>query len=109
MGIAFPTPDEGILARREAITAGLARLVPPGGLVTAEDERRAFETDAFTAYRRMPLAVVLPSTTEEVASELRITPRFLQPMLMELYEEGKVVYQQKTQPRRKYVLLWRVP
>jgi len=71
MGIAFPTPDEGILERREAITAGLARLVPPGGLVTAEDERRAFETDAFTAYRRMPLAVVLPSTTEEVAAIMR--------------------------------------
>ena len=29
--------------------------------------RRAFETDALTAYRRLPLAVVLPRTTEEVA------------------------------------------
>ncbi|MFW1443019.1 FAD-binding oxidoreductase, partial [Vibrio parahaemolyticus] len=33
--------------------------------------RRAFETDALTAYRRMPLAVALPSTTEEVSRLLR--------------------------------------
>ena len=36
-----------------------------------EAGRRAFETDALTAYRRPPLAVVLPRTTEEVAAALR--------------------------------------
>ncbi len=70
-GIAFPTPDAGVLARREEIFAGLARLVPANALITAEDERRAFETDALTAYRRMPLAVVLPSSTEEVSAVLK--------------------------------------
>jgi len=69
--IAFPTPDPGILARRDAILAGLAPLVPAGSLIIQEDERRAFETDALTAYRRLPLAVVLPTTTEEVARVLR--------------------------------------
>ncbi|MCA0405731.1 MAG: FAD-binding protein [Proteobacteria bacterium] len=68
--IAFPTPDSEILARRDALIAGLAALVPADALITSEDERRAFETDAFTAYRRMPLAVVLPRTTEEVAKVL---------------------------------------
>ena len=29
MGIAFPLPDEAILARRDAIIEGLAALVPP--------------------------------------------------------------------------------
>ncbi len=67
-GIAFPSLDEGVLARRDEIVAGLARLVAPDALVTTEDERRAFETDGLTAYRRLPLAVVLPSTTEEVSS-----------------------------------------
>jgi len=47
------------------------------------------------------------STTEEIASEMLMSKAFIQPLLMELYEEGKVIYQQKTQPRRKYVLLWR--
>ncbi|MCP8939155.1 FAD-binding protein [Alsobacter sp. SYSU M60028] len=70
-GIAFPAPDADILARRDAIVAGLAELLPPEALIVSEDERRAFETDALTAYRRMPLAVALPSTTEEVAAVMR--------------------------------------
>ena len=74
-GIAFPTPDPAILARRDAIVAGLARLVPADALVSSEDERRAFETDGFTAYRRLPLAVVLPSTTQEVAAVLAFCHR----------------------------------
>ncbi|WP_293856733.1 FAD-linked oxidase C-terminal domain-containing protein [uncultured Alsobacter sp.] len=69
-GIAFPAPDAGIIARRAAILADLGRLVPAESLVTTEDECRAFETDALTAYRRMPLGVVLPTTTEEVAAVL---------------------------------------
>ena len=58
--IAFPVPSADILARRDLLLAGLAALLPAECLVTSEDERRAFETDAFTAYRRMPLAVALP-------------------------------------------------
>ncbi len=69
--IAFPAPDAGILARRDAIISGLAKLVAADALITSEDERRPYETDALTAYRRMPLAVVLPSTTREVAAVLR--------------------------------------
>jgi glycolate oxidase len=69
-GIAFPAPDAEIMGRRDAIIAGLAKLVAPEALITTEDERRAFETDALTAYRRMPLAVVLPASTEEVAAIL---------------------------------------
>jgi len=71
MGIAFPLPDEAILARRDTIIEGLAALVPPSSLIVSEDERRAFETDALTAYRKMPLAVVLPTTTEEVSAVMR--------------------------------------
>ncbi|MCW5714163.1 MAG: FAD-binding protein [Bauldia sp.] len=69
--IPFPAPDQSILARRAEIVAGLSRLVPPAALITAENERRAYETDALTAYRQMPLAVVLPRTTEEVSAVLR--------------------------------------
>ena len=69
--IAFPVPDAGIIARRGAIVAGLAALVPPASLIESEDERRAFETDALTAYRRVPLAVVLPTSTEEVRAVLK--------------------------------------
>ena len=39
-------------------------------MISAEDERRAYETDALTAYRGLPLAVVLPGSTEEVSAVL---------------------------------------
>jgi glycolate oxidase len=71
MSIAFPIPDERVLARRDAIIAGLRPLVASEALIISEDERRAFETDALTAYRKMPLAVVLPSTTPEVSAVLK--------------------------------------
>lgn len=75
MSIAFPEPDAAILARRDEIVAGLAELVAPEALVTSTDERRAFETDGLTAYRRMPLAVVLPSSTAEVSAVLAYLDR----------------------------------
>jgi glycolate oxidase len=68
--ILFPPPNAAILARRAAIVRGLAALVPHECLITSDNEMKAFETDAFTAYRRMPLAVVLPRSTEEVSAVL---------------------------------------
>lgn len=71
MTIAFPLPDAAILARRESIVAALRALLPSECVIEREEERRAFETDAFTAYRKMPLAVVLPRSTQEVAAVMR--------------------------------------
>ena len=56
-----------ILARRDLLIEGLAALLPADCLVTSEDERRAFETDAFTAYRRMPLAVAMRAAARRAA------------------------------------------
>ena len=72
MSIPFPKLDEGVLARRDAIIEALRPLVAAEALIVSEDERRAFETDALTAYRKIPLAVVLPSTTEEVSAVLKV-------------------------------------
>ena len=68
--IAFPKPDTNVMARRSVILHGLAALLPSNCIMTSEDERRPYETDAFTAYRNMPLAVVLPRTTQEVSAVL---------------------------------------
>jgi glycolate oxidase len=81
--IAFPAPNRDILARRDAIISGLRRLLPAEAVIDKLDERRVFETDALTAYRRVPLAVVLPRSTEEVSAVMRylhaegvpVTPR----------------------------------
>jgi len=69
--IAFPPVDISIVARRREILSGLAPLLSTGALISDTIEMRAFETDALTAYRRLPLAVVLPGTTQEVAAVMR--------------------------------------
>ena len=69
--IAFPKPDPKILARRDEIVAGLAAILPPDGVIADLAGRRAFETDALTAYRRVPLAVALPRSVEEVAATMK--------------------------------------
>jgi glycolate oxidase len=69
--IAFPRLDNHILARRDSILEGLAAILAPECLISDESGRRAFETDALTAYRRMPLAVALPRSTEQAARVMR--------------------------------------
>ncbi len=69
--IFFPPPDARILADRDAIVSGLLAIVGAKGLISSETERKAYETDALTAYRAVPLAVVLPASTGEVAAVLR--------------------------------------
>ena len=66
-----PQPDRAILSRRDAIVADLRRLLGAGSVIADEDGRRAYETDALTAYRALPLAVLLPGSTEEVSRALR--------------------------------------
>ena len=63
-----------IVARREAIVEDLRRLVGAEAVIADEDGRRAYETDALTAYRRLPLAVVLPASTEEVSRRAGLLP-----------------------------------
>lgn len=70
-----PAPKPDILARRDEIVAALRRIVPATSLaegVIADPVRlKPYETDGLTAYRQVPLAVVLPETTEQVAAVLR--------------------------------------
>ena len=69
--IAMPPPDEKVLARRAEIVAALHRLLPGERVIDSADERRAFESDGLSAYRQMPMVVVLPSTVEQVATVMR--------------------------------------
>ena len=69
--ISLPSPDLSILQRRNDILKQLKKLVPDAILITDQEGRRTFESDALTAYRCLPLAVVLPDSTEEVSAILR--------------------------------------
>jgi glycolate oxidase len=79
--IAFPAPRADVLERREAILAALRSVLPFEAVIASENERRAYETDAFTAYRRLPLAVALPSNTAEVAAVMAAMHRLGAPVV----------------------------
>src|ERR1700719_1510582 len=72
----MPTPDATVLLRRAGIVEALRRIVPGEGVIVSEAERRGYESDGLTAYRQVPLGVVLPSTVEQVAAVLRYCKEF---------------------------------
>jgi len=70
-GLTMPEPDADTLGRRAEIVADLRRIVPGEGVVDTVNEMRVFESDGLTAYRQLPLVVVLPETTAQVSAVLR--------------------------------------
>src|SRR5215475_11294663 len=66
----MPPLDQAVLARRERIVAALRAIVPGEGVIAAEREMRPYEADGLTAYRQLPMVVVLPETTEQVSRVL---------------------------------------
>src|SRR5438105_4097436 len=71
----MPTPDAAVIERRTGIVEELRRIVAGEGVIASEAERRVYESDGLTAYRQLPLVVVLPSTVDEVAAVLRFCGR----------------------------------
>lgn len=69
--LAMPEPDAATLSRRGQIIDALVRLVGSEGVVDSTNAMRAFETDGLTAYRQLPLVVVLPKTVDEVSAVLK--------------------------------------
>src|SRR6201982_922671 len=67
----MPAPDQAVRARRETIVPALRAIVPGEGVIAPEREMRPYETDGLTAYRQLPMVVVLPATTPQVAEILR--------------------------------------
>ncbi|MGF1660212.1 MAG: FAD-linked oxidase C-terminal domain-containing protein [Rubrimonas sp.] len=67
----MPEPDKRILGRRAEIVRGLRAILPEDAVIDDPAGLRVYECDALSAYRRMPLAVILPRTTEEVAKALK--------------------------------------
>ena len=66
-----PEPKPDVMARRDAIVAGLRKLLPPSGLIHEPLRLKPYETDGLPSYRQLPLAVALPETTEQAAAVLR--------------------------------------
>jgi glycolate oxidase len=83
MAVMMPVQDTQVLARRDEIVAELRAIVPGEGVIAGEREMRPYESDGLTAYRQLPMVVVLPETTEQVsrvlaychANGIRVVPR----------------------------------
>jgi glycolate dehydrogenase FAD-linked subunit len=67
----MPEPDQSVLARRDEIIAAMRAIVPGEGVIVDEDELRVYECDGLSAYRQLPLIVVLPETVEQVSAVLK--------------------------------------
>ena len=58
--------------RRRELVAALGQVLPREMILFREEDTAPFECDALTAYRTLPLVVVLPNTEAQVAAILRI-------------------------------------
>lgn len=79
----MPVADQTIIDRRADIVAGLRSVVPAHCVIDSESSMNAYDSDGLSAYRQMPLVVVLPETTTQVAAilkwcrdeEVKVVPR----------------------------------
>jgi glycolate oxidase len=67
----MPSPDLHTIEKRVSIVAALRKIVPGEGVIETRSEMSVFESDGLTAYRQIPLVVVLPSTVRQVSEVLR--------------------------------------
>ncbi len=66
------TDDAGARARRQAeVVSALSPLVPAHALLWQREDTTPYECDGLTAYRALPLVVVLPETEAQVAAVLK--------------------------------------
>ena len=66
MPLVMPAPEPEIMSQRHLIVERLSKILPPANLIVDETARRAYECDAFTMYRALPLVVALPQTIKQV-------------------------------------------
>src|SRR5258708_29330477 len=67
----MPPLDPAILARRSEIVSALRAIVLGEGVIDDLEGMRPYECDGLSAYRQMPLVVVLPETVAQVSAILR--------------------------------------
>ncbi|MGL4489597.1 MAG: FAD-linked oxidase C-terminal domain-containing protein [Rhizobiaceae bacterium] len=73
--LSMPKPDTATLSKRKEIIAQLREIVPGEGVVDATNQMRVFESDGLTAYRQLPMVVVLPETVAQVSRILKYCSR----------------------------------
>ncbi|MEN9864136.1 MAG: hypothetical protein RLZZ601_1900, partial [Pseudomonadota bacterium] len=73
MNMVTPPPElEAITALQSKLVSALRPILPENALLWEPEDTIPYECDGLAAYRRMPLAVALPETEEQVAQILKI-------------------------------------
>ncbi len=67
MSLKMPKLEEDILKNRTQLIERLREIVPHDSVIDEETELRAYECDALTMYRQLPMVVVLPETVPQVS------------------------------------------
>jgi glycolate oxidase len=67
----MPQPDHNILAKRGEIATALRGIVASESVIESPTQMRVYESDGLTAYKQMPMLVVLPETTAQVSEILK--------------------------------------
>ena len=67
----LPQPDPQKLLLRDELVRQLSRALPLDQVIHRAEDLIVYECDALSAYRQQPMAVVLPSSTAEVAIAVR--------------------------------------
>jgi len=66
----MPKIDRKLISRKADIVSDLKKIIKTENILYNEDETRAFETDALSAYKQKPLIVIFPENTKEVSKIL---------------------------------------
>ena len=68
--LAMPKVDRKLISKKNDIIADLKKIVKAENILDHEDQIRPFETDALSAYKQKPLAVIFPESAFEVSKIL---------------------------------------
>jgi glycolate oxidase len=75
------TDVAALAARRAEVYAALARVLPADTLLTGREQTQPYECDGLTAFRSLPMIVVLPADEAQLAATLRTCHRLRVPVV----------------------------
>ena len=67
----MPTPDQSTIDQRKSLISGFSRIVGSENVISDDTSLRTYDSDGLTAYKQMPMLVVLPGSTKEISEVMR--------------------------------------
>ncbi len=68
----LPPPEQKILDNRSHLIDRFREFLPESSVIADEARRAAYDCDGLTAYRQLPMLVLLPETVQQVSRIMRI-------------------------------------